>query len=104
MNFKHLISNDGTSVSTGRVLLWLFVGFSVYFWFWRDANAFPPTLAQSLFVVLTYNLGSKIVTAYQDKNSSTYMDSREPVPMVDVDINKQEKTPQKKKEYTSEDK
>lgn len=58
-----LISEDGSRASLGRIMLWLFTVFCMYFWFTKaDPNNNPPdTLFYAWSMLLMYNFGKKPV-------------------------------------------
>lgn len=102
MRIIGLISeDDGKNISLGRFLVWVFGAFSVYFWFFRDASAFPPTLAQAFLISLGYVLGTKSVNAY--KTTRMPYDTQYQAPQQTQYTGKQT-TVANKQEMTEEDK
>ncbi|MDR1044694.1 MAG: hypothetical protein LBP33_06190, partial [Candidatus Adiutrix sp.] len=62
--FTGLVKGTRDTLSMGRVLLWLFVFVSLYFWFARPPEAFPGSLESALGFALAYNLGGKAVNNF----------------------------------------
>lgn len=72
MNFKHLISEDGVSVSLGRVSFWLV--FALLIWYWVSAGLkvdvnvtvpdAPDSLLYSFYTLLLYNTGKKFTGVF----------------------------------------
>lgn len=61
MNFIiPLFSEDGTSLSLGRIMLLVLFGFMTYFWFVSEWEI-PPTLVTTFEWLLAYNFGKKLV-------------------------------------------
>ncbi len=67
MNFKSLISEDGTSISLGRVSFWIVYALLIWFWIKTglkvDVNVTlpdaPDSLLYSFYSLLLYNIGKK---------------------------------------------
>jgi hypothetical protein len=75
MNFKNLISEDGTSVSLGRVSFWMV--FALLIWFWIKAGLkidvnvtipdAPDSVLYSFYSLLLYNTGKKFTGIFNGK-------------------------------------
>jgi hypothetical protein len=63
-----LVVGTRKTASLGRVAFWLVFGMAVYFWFGRPVAEFPPTLGDTLWVVLAYNLGGKAVNNFSRRD------------------------------------
>lgn len=62
MNINGLISENGSSVSLGRLTFWLLL--IVCLWFWLRGAETPNSLYDAWALILLYNLGKKGVTAF----------------------------------------
>lgn len=84
MRFHYLISEDGKGVSTGRIIMWILLGYSTYFWFFKSIPEFPATLYNCFTSILLYNFGKKgievINTFVQEKVNPTVTPIPAPVP------------------------
>ena len=67
-----LVSGTRETLSMGRVLLWVFVGVALYFWFCRPVEAFPSSLESALGFALAYNLGGKAVNNFSRRKGREY--------------------------------
>ncbi len=57
-----LVVGGRDTLSLGRVAFWLVFG--LCFWFWAGGREVPPSLENSLGLVLAYNLGGKAVSGF----------------------------------------
>jgi hypothetical protein len=68
MTFKRLISEDGESVSLGRISFWAIFPIMIFYWTYGwivlDKDA-PSSLVAGFSSILLYNLGKK----FQSKNN-----------------------------------
>ena len=65
-----LVVGGRNTASMGRAAFWLVFGLSAWFWLARPVDAFPPSLADALWVVLAYNLGGKAVNNFSRRGRS----------------------------------
>ena len=56
-----LFSEDGKHYSIGRLGWWVIFLISIFFWFKKPVDAFPPSLLHMLYVMTTYNLTKKAI-------------------------------------------
>jgi len=61
MNFKSLVSEDGTNASMGRFTFWILLIICICFWSLKPPKDFPDTLYYLTLYSLLYNYGKKLV-------------------------------------------
>ena len=67
MKMSGLISEDGQSVSIGRLTFWLLFCICLYYWLWLKAET-PATLMDGWYAMVLYNFGKKGVDAFNSMN------------------------------------
>jgi len=58
-----LFSEDGVNFSLGRITFWLILSISIFFWFKKPVDAFPPSLLHTLYLLIGYNVSKKVIAA-----------------------------------------
>jgi len=78
MNFKHLISENGSDASIGRVSFWIV--FAIIIWYWIRAGLtiditinipdIPQSLEYIFYSLLLYNSGKKFTGVLEKRNAN----------------------------------